>query len=92
MSDLRAIVNDALHCRDPKYRLNANRYGYEHAFVGDHTGALVIEPALVAALLDVVDDVRNCGHYDTCDSELTDAPCNCPRGLVARLDALQEKP
>jgi hypothetical protein len=43
---------------------------------------------VVAALLAVVDDVRNSGHYDTCDSELTDAPCSCPRGKVDRMDAL----
>ena len=57
-----------------------------HEAVADKIASL---PA-VTALLAVVDDVRNSGHYDTCDSELTDAPCSCPRGKVDRLDELEQ--
>jgi hypothetical protein len=47
------------------------------------------DPVLVAALLDVVDELREHGHYETCDWVLRfDASCSCPMAALDRLDAL----
>jgi hypothetical protein len=52
-------------------------------------GAVAVDPDVLAALRDVVDELREHGHYETCDWVLRfDASCSCPMAALDRLDAL----